>query len=217
MKLLGVRLARSIWLAPQHFFNPKGLFLRAASDAIKARYEFLKSPYDNNTAGTGDAKYELGGFKNKRGTSIQIGSFTLHNDGIVVDTQSSTDDGDAFLEDVFEWLGKEFGLPQVGITPVTRIYASELNVSLEKPPAFLNPKLKSFLEDVSTATGDEKKGKMGFLGFQLITDPERSPRPAQFRFEREVNTSIDGDRYYSFAPIKTSEHIKLLEKLEAAI
>jgi hypothetical protein len=217
MKLLGVRLARSIWLAPQQFFNPRGQFLRHASIAAKARYQFLKSPYDNGTAGTGEAKYEGGGFKNKLGVEIAITSLTLHNDGVVVDTQANTDDSDAFLEDVFGWLHQEFELPAISNMPVKRLYASELNVLFDKPPVFLNPKLKGFVDKISAAAGDKKVGDFSFLGFQLGTDPERSPRPAQFRFEREASVPIDSGRYYSFAPTKTDPHVKLLEELEAAL
>jgi len=216
MKLLGVRLARSIWLAPQQFMNPRGVFLRQASLEIKARYQFLKTPFENATVGTAEPKYEHGGFKTKRGTEIQITSVIAHSDGVVVDTTSTTDDGDAFLEDIFDWLGR-FGIPAPSALPIKRIYASELNVALDRPPAFLNPKLMPFVEELASLMSDDKKGPVGFLGFQLTTDPERSPRPSQFRFEREINTSIDDNRYYSFAPIKTADHIRLLEKLDASI
>ena len=217
MKLLGVRLARSIWLVPQHFLNPSGFFLRVASLEMKSRYQFLKSPFDNNTAGTGEVKYENGGFKTKRGAEITITSLTLHGDGMVVDGFSSTDDCDEFLEDALEWLRKDYGIPSSSKIPIRRIYGSELNVIVEKPPTFLNPKLTPFIDAVSSMIGSKTMGGVGFLGFQLTTDPEASPRPAQFRLEREINTSINDNRYYSFAPLKTSEHIKLLETLEAVL
>lgn len=217
MKLMGVRMARSIWLVPQYFLNPRGLFLRPASLQMKDRYQFLKGPFDNNTAGTQEVKYEHGGFTNKEGTVIHILSLTLHPDGLVVDTQNSTDAGDAFLEDVGSWLSEEFGVPSYSDLPIKRIYSSELNVILEKPPAFLNPKLKPFIDAVESAIGDEKTPKVGFLAFQVTTDPTKTARPAIFRLDREINTSLEENRYYSFAPIKTSEHIKLLESLESAL
>lgn len=217
MKLLGVRLARSIWLTPQYFLNPQGLFLRRASVELKDRYEFLKGPFDNATIGTPDVKYEGGGFKTASGTTIQIISLTLHGDGIVVDTMSSTDYADAFLEDVFRWLGKDYGLPSPTDSPIKRIYVSELNVAFEKAADFLNPKLKAFVDLVSATIGDEQGGGVGFLGFQLTTDPTRTPRPNVFRMDREINTSIEDNRFYSLAPVKTGEHIQLLEKLEASL
>jgi hypothetical protein len=214
MKLLGVRNARSIWLAPQQFFNPKGIFLRKASLDIKTRYQFLKSPYDNSTAGTQEAKYELGGYKTKRGETIQIDTVILHMDGVIVDCRSSTEDADEFLEDAFAWLSAEHGLPPIGTFPLKRLYASELNVELDKQPAFLTPKLTEFLRVASEALGDPKKGELGFLGFSLTTDPEQSPRPAQFRFEREIHTPLDSKRFYTFAPIQTRVHIRLIQQLE---
>lgn len=217
MRILGVRLARSVWLLPQHFANPQGIFLRRAGIEMKSRYNFLKSPFENATAGTGEAKYEFGAFKTKQGKEIAISSVVLHNDGLVADSQSSTEDVDAFVADVFQWLHEEHGLAPLPELPHKKIYASELNVALEKPAAVFNPKLRPFMDAVSSALDDGKTGPAGFLGFQLTTDPERSPRPSQFRFEREVNTSIDGNRYWSYAPLQTAHHVKLIAMLESCL
>ena len=78
MKLLAVRLARSIWLIPPYFFNPKGVFLRPAAIALKARYNFLKSSLDSPQSDSKQAN-ELsdGGFVGKTGP-VQILSMKIH-------------------------------------------------------------------------------------------------------------------------------------------
>jgi hypothetical protein len=214
MRLLAVRSARSIWLIPQYFLNPKGLFLRPAALQLKDRYQFLKSPFDNNTIGTQEVKYEQGAFVGIDGAPIQIESLVLHPNGIVVDTHTSTDAGDAFLTDIGNWLVKDFGLPSFADAPIKRLYASELNVILEKQPSFLNPRLKPFVDAVSAHVGDEITGQVDLLSFQLSTDQTRSPTPNTFRIDREVSTSFRDNRYYSYAPLRTDEHLKLLQKLE---
>jgi len=215
MKLLAVRSARSIWLVPTYFLNPKGLFIRPIFEAIKARYSFIKTPLDYPfppPAGEG-LKFENGAFKGQSGT-ILIVSMTLHDDGIVLETRSSTDDGDAFLEDLLIWGSNEYGLPSYRELQIKKIYASELNVSFLKTPVIFNSKLDPFLKEASSIIGDEKKGKTDFLGFQLATDPGLSDKPPMFRFEREINIPFKENRYYSFAPTTTAAHLKLLEKLE---
>lgn len=215
MKLLAVRLARSIWLVPTYFLNPKGIFMRPLIEAMKARYNFLKTPLDNlgpPPAGEG-YKFENGGYNSKSGT-ILIVSVTMHDDGIVVDTKSSTDDGDAFLEDLLSWGNKEYGLPSYAELPIKRIYVSELNVAFSKTPVIFNSKLAPFLNEVGSIIGDERRGKTDFQGFQLSTDPEFSDKPPMFRFEREINTAFKENRFYSSSPTTTAAHIKLLERLE---
>ena len=214
MKLLAVRLARSIWLLPPYFLNPKGIFLRPAVEVMKARYKFLRTTLDNPAAPPStEFKYENGAFDRKNGP-VSIVSMTLHNDGIVVDTRSSTDDADSFLEDVIDWMSKEYGLPPHTEMPVKRIYVSELNVSFPRAPVFLNQKFAPLVDEISSTISDDIAGKVDFLGFQLATDRNRGNRQATFRIEREINTEIGENRYYAFATAKTDTHIKLLKMLE---
>jgi hypothetical protein len=215
VKLLAVRLARSIWLIPQYFLNPKGLFLLPASFALKEKYQFLKGPIDNGTINSNEPKYEQGAF-NAAGGVIQILTMTLHADGIVVDTRSSTEDADALLEDLGTWIAKEYGLPLFGDLPIKRAYVSEVNFMLDKPATFFNPKLNSFFSDVSSAISGEKD-RTGFLSWQYSTDPTFSPQQKIFRVDREINTSFEDSRFYSFAPLQTKEHLRLLEKMEASL
>lgn len=212
MKLLAVRLARSIWLVPTYFLNPKGIFMRPLIEAMKVRYNFLKTPLDYPVPPTpGDGyKFENGGFDTKNGT-ILIVSMIMHDDGIVVDARSSTDDGDAFLDDLLSWGNKEYGLPSSAELPIKRIYTSELNVVFSKTPVMFNSKLDPFLNEVASVIGNQRTD---FLGFQISTDPALTDKPPVFRFEREINTAFKENRYYSFSPTTTAVHIKLLERLE---
>ena len=215
MKLLAVRLARSIWLIPSYFLNPKGLYLLPAIASLKDRYSFMKSPLDRPIPPPPNEgyKYENGAFKGKNGV-VQIVSLTTHNDGVVIDTRSSTDDADLFMEDLMAWANKEYGLPSLSELPAKRLHVSELNVAFENAPKFLNQKLASFFDEVTSAISNKSKGKAEFLGFQLGTDQALSDKPAIFRIDREVNAPIGENRYYSFAPTSTAAHLKLLEKLE---
>lgn len=215
MNLLAVRLARTIFLVPPYFLNPKGKFIRPSLEALKTRYGFQKSPFDapaSIPSSNEGAKYENGFFNSKNG-SVVITSLTIHNDGFVVDGRTSTDDCEAFAMDVLTWISKEHGLPDPNEVPISRLYASELNVSYERAPALLNPKLNRFFSDVSAAIADERTGQADFLSFQFSTDPTKSPRQATFRLDREINVPFDQNRYYSYASTKTDTHIELLRLL----
>jgi len=219
MKILAIRLARSIWLIPPYFLNPKGVFIRPSLEALKERYKFQKSPFESPAPipnPKDGAKYENGAFSVEDET-VMITSATIHDDGFVVDTRSSTAHGDAFLDDALSWIAQKHGLPIPTELPITKLYASELNVIFDKAPQFLDPKLAPFLKEVSSAISDEKTGKADFLSFQFSTDPTVHPRQDTFRIDREINAPFEQNRYYSFATTTTDVHLKLLKKLESLL
>ena len=212
MKIYAVRSAKSIWLLPTYFLNPKGIFLLPAVELLKARYMFARTSPDVS----GDdksLKFEHGAFKSTNG-NVEILSMTIHGDGIVVETRSSTDDGDQFLEDVISWVSQEFGLPISSELPFKKIYASELNVEFLRLPALLNPEFTYFFDSVSSAIANEHTGKAQLLQLTLGTDQTRTKSPPTFIIAREIDTPIEAKRFYSFSPTKTDIHISLLEKLE---
>lgn len=214
MKLLAVRVARSIWLIPQHFLNPRGVFTRPLGEAFKARYQFEKTPFTHPPASPNDGwKFENGAFK-VGGSFVQIIHMTVHSDGVVVETRSSTDDGDAYLDDAISFVSKEYGLPPVAELPIRRIYASELNVFYPKKPQLLDPKTSKLIKEIKAAFGDEAPGGVDLLSLQLGNDTTVAPRQLAFRIDREVNTSIAANRYWSYAPMPTAKHIQLLELIE---
>ncbi len=215
MKLLAVRLARAIWIIPPYFINPMGKFMCPAIEAMKIRYSFLKTPLDGplHPPPTEGTKFETGAFNGKNGV-VQIISLTFHNDGLVVDTRSSTEDANAFLEDVINWGSQEYGLPSLADLPIRKVYTSELNVAFSRTPAIFNPKLAPFLDAVSAAIADQNTGAADMLSIQLSTDPTRTNRQAFFRIDREVSVPFEENRYYSFAQTTTDIHRQLLENLE---
>ena len=209
MKLLAVRLARSIWLVPQYFLNPQGLYLRPARQLLKERYGFISVPGDQETLASKEGLKFADGFFTVGDRVISITNMTLHADGIVVDTRSSTADSDAFLNDALTAICREFGLPSHTELPAKRVYASELNVVFDREPRLLNPKLDPFLSEVTATIGID----LGFIGLTYGPDQSLSERPP-FRFEREIKTPFQERRFYSFAPIQTDDHLRLLQKLE---
>ncbi len=213
MKLLSVHSAKSIWLVPINFLNPRGIFLRPAIVALKERYDFAVTPLEKPPVTEKNGWiFERGAFKNADGVIIAV-NMTIHDDGIVIETRSSTEDGDLFLEDMLTWISKESKLPSYNTLPIKKIYTSELYVKFKKMPQILDKRLASFLKQANEAIGHEK-GPLDLSGFGLSTDLAQSERPLTFRFERQVNTPFSENQYYSFIPAKTELHIKLLEKLE---
>lgn len=187
--------------------------MRMMTAGLKERYTFTVSPLEKPATDKDGAQFQSGEFVRPNGTKISV-NMTIHTDGVVVETRSSTEDSDLFMEDALNWVHHEFGVPAIGELPIKRLYSSELYVHFEKMPVFYNEKLISLLGTISGLIGDEKTGPFDFLALNIGTDPAKSERPKLFRFEREINTAFNENRFYTFVQAKTESHLKLLQALE---
>lgn len=217
MKLLSVQKARSIWLLYLMDLNPRGLYDYALIAPMIEKYKFLKVPtkfeeYDL----TKGCVFANGLFKRESQDDIGI-DITLYNDGFVVDSRSSTEDSDAFLDDFLTWLSKDFALIPYKEILRRKLYISELWMQANKPLNALNAKLEGFAKRLSSLMFTEKDHPIVFetSGIRFWTDPSlRANPPGQFTFERSLNTPFNENRYYSAAPLQTGDHLELLEELE---
>jgi hypothetical protein len=216
MKLLSVRSARSIWLVPLAYVNPRGKFLVPAAEAIVQRYRFSKGPDLNAlTASPMKLQFDAGAFVALDGSNIVV-NLTVHEDGIVVETRNSTSESDRFVEDLMTWMSEEYGLPTHTELNPRRIYASELAVRFEKPPAVFTDRFEKFRAKLTAGSHQSTAARpMDLIQLNFGTDPTSGPQ-STLRIEREVNTPFSESRYYSYAQTQTEEHIRLLREFESA-
>lgn len=213
MKILSIRSARSIWLVPSTFLNPNGKYLRPSLPGLVERYKFERLPPPGASEMEKDGlKFESGAFTAADGTQIAL-NFTIHADGLVVESRSSTANNDAFLTEVLAWISSAHGTPSPAELPIRRIYTSEIMFSLDAAPRIFNNEFEKFCALVSETLGTERSGPLGFAALGLGADPQKVNQPPGFRFEREAGASFDENRFYSFAPCETSVHLKLLRAL----
>ena len=119
MKLVQIKLARSIWLFDIRDLNPKGKDLVAELvEWIEGKYSFAVAPDPDNPMGEaasaksaappqqpaphgpGGMTFQRGRFQAQEEIFVEISSLTIYDDGVVVDTTSSTEDGDRFADDL---------------------------------------------------------------------------------------------------------------------
>ena len=214
MRLLGVKIARSIWLFPTVFLNPLGVARREVMKEFAVRYGFRRTPEeDPPTKDAPGVKWTSGVFDTKGGPRV-IRALTIHEDGVVVDTISSTEDGDAFGEDAIRFVTEKAGGPMLDQIPHKKIYVSEVYVQYKGEPKFLAPSVSDLMPTLSKAMADETAKDALFMGIIFGLDQSKSQKPI-FRFEREVNTKPSENRYFSYAPIPTAQHLAVLEVIEA--
>ena len=211
MELLNVVKARSIWLFDFADLNPSGR--RISTELIewlKAYYKFSKAPSSPDDIDPTKALAFLdGSFAANASRPIAV-DLRMYTDGFVADTRSSTDLSDNFLDDLLQRAAKQFELGYKPTTIRKKMYLSELSLHCDKSLEDVCPKLKAFADKVTTALNRSTK----FSSVGWWTDPEMQSTLGQFRFERKYGAAFSDQRYYSVAPLRTADHLKLLEELE---
>ncbi len=218
MNILSIARARAIRLLKLSDMNPHRKYIYPLLTATAEKYSFLKytqpvelDPQDP----TKPILFSAGRFQNRSKEEIEI-ELRVFQDGIVADTRSSTDDSDAFIDDLLEWAIAEFGLVPSPI--VSRLYVNELWVHTDKALALLNPKLQSLVEHINSLYAENSSPPLVFelaaLGFwnDRTTTPNRFFSP--FRFEKAEVAPFTENRYYSVAPLRTVDHINILNEFE---
>ncbi len=211
MKLQSINLARSIWLFPVMFLNPKGKNIYPIIPWLVDLYRFKTIPSQTEIPDfTKGVKFGEGEFINSAGDSI-IFNFEAYNDGLIVDSRSSTIDNDVFLNEMLNNLSEIFELPNYKGILRKKAYISQVYVSTEKHLEILNPKLKE-LSGYLTSNIENHSYEVG--GISFWADQTLAINLPPFTFERVANIPFSEKRYYSSCGLQTDNHLELLNKLE---
>jgi hypothetical protein len=215
MNVLYVGLARTIWLFDLNLLNPTGLSLQVVIDEIGKKYRFAKAP--KNLLDVDEQKglsFKAGTFLSSKGVPMLI-NFTIHTDGVVADTMSSTDVSTEFLVELTSWINQDYRL--VLPRDVKKAYVSQMDVECETPLTNLNPRLIEFLKSIESRVkpSDGKFRPFDVAGLSFWTeDATKLGAPAVFKFERKFQAPFSANHYFSQAPIETREHLDLLNEFE---
>lgn len=217
MRLLSVQRARSLWFVNLTDLNPHGHSLLRIIPRIIEKYNFQKFPtkYEEFDLTQG-AKFLGGTFKKKNSEHDINVDFYAFNWGLFADTRSSTEDSDAFLDELLTWIAIELDLVPYQEILKTKVFLSELWVQTDKPLNSLNPKLTDFANRLTSLIVGHEHHPIAFetTGINLWTNPIITNPPGAFRFERVEGAPFNENRYYSAAPLQTDVHLEMLMEFE---
>lgn len=222
MKLLSVKQARSIWFVYLIELNPRGLNLISIIKPVVEKYNFQIFPSNPEELGFGketrEIKFRGGSFQKDLQHNISF-DITIYNDGLLVDTRSSTYDSDIILEDFLNWISTEYGFVPYKEVLRSRVYLSELYVQTNKSLNLLNPKLEDLSKHLTSLVVGHEHHPITFetTGISFWTDPAITNPPSSFKFERVIDVPFNTNRYYSAAPLQTDAHLEMLEELESIL
>jgi hypothetical protein len=153
-------------------------------------------------------------------TSYAISQMVISGNGLMI-VSKSTDDSDKIYEHLTSMLDKTFGFKFKTFEP-TKQYISTIVVQLETEIERATSPLNSILELLRLAMGE----KDGFALKRLAFGSQHDGGPvitldtldkADFVLERRAGSPFAEKRYFSTAPLRTSEHIEVLGKIEEII
>ena len=214
MKLVAVETARVIGFLEVDGFDPRGrMSLLEGIKILTDRYGFVAAP---KTLAELDLHKGIH-FGHGRLGDIRIDKLGLYNNGLLVETHSSTTDSKIVIEDfithVHQALDSEVAVHR-WMTVSNIIFTSELDLTK------LHGALSLVAEQVSRSVSQDFGRDVRFQpsAFNIGYDPsETDLRPPNFSIERRIDTPYSATTYFSGAPVGTATHIELLERLENAL
>jgi len=190
---------------------------------LKERYSFLRVPATPDAMlGTDPQgiRFQHGKFQGERTFVIELLQFVSQPAGnlIICDTRTSTDDSDLFLDEYINQAN--LARPDMIVVTEPRIYVSQIEFEMDKSLGeFCQTPLRAAGEALNTllASYDTKLppfepsnivmmcDQVGLGGYRYL--------PSPFTIERRSGFRYGSNTFSSQAPLRTSDHIAVLERL----
>ena len=212
MKLLAIEMSRVTALF--RMARPSGQpYLPHVAAQLVERYHFGGAPHSFEDLGGNKVEFKHGLFE-----GIAIETLDLYNDGIIVASRSDSDFIDQFINDLGWWLEKNFGLSVIETHTISKMYDSTLLVETDRNIFQPLDAYASILRAIENALQDSSGLEISYhtFGVSLSADQTQNSalKPAPFRFERKEGIEFSRHHFYTNAPLKTKQHLKVLEQME---
>ena len=217
MKLAAIQMSRVSALVEINELIPTGkVFTPDVMTAIAERCEFRKFPQEfGKKQEPAGAVFEIGKWNDQ-----PINKLTIFNDGVVLDTSSDTDDTDATLQQLLMWAKKEIGINYEPEMIHRKLFTSQLVVYSDMQLDSLHPILKELAAFISSDASQQFNQQLVYRSAGIILNTNNLTSkfsPSVFSIERRIDVPDSDNKYFSTAPLRTSQHLSLLEKFEKAL
>jgi hypothetical protein len=190
-------------------------------EVISSKYKFTHPPANptREEIEKNGLKFS-GGRMAREGFTANIAEFVVFNDGIVA-ISSSTENAEAFLEEVYSFLVAEFAFREI-TSVVKKVYLSsvvvDFDASLNKIVHGQTAELDLIRNELNAVDHTTFPVEVVRIDIALDKDPEfRPPNIPRLSIERRANSQFSQHRYYSAAPIHTAKHLEILKRIERGL
>jgi hypothetical protein len=180
--------------------------------AFEERYGFLESPKTVADFDVSKGITFLHGFFEDK---VVIEKAMLYNNGILIETKSTTDDCINIIADIVVWANQNASFIFEEDHSSPKMYLSHFEVEAGVNLQRISDKFQLLSDEINRymiSYGEVGRDyKFSSLAFQL--DPT-SASPMPYKFERRAHQPFGSNLYFSSAPLKTEDHLALLNSLE---
>ena len=212
MKIISTIFAQAIRFGTLKPSKSNSLYGRNLVRAFEEKYGFLESPKTVADFDVSKGITFLHGFFENR---VVIEKAVLYYNGIVIETKSTTDDCVSIIADIIAWANQNANFIFEVDLAMPKLYLSHFEVEVGINLQGISKKfqmLSDTIDKCMISYGEVgRKYKCSSLTFQL--DPA-SGGPTPFKFERRAHQPFGSNLYFSSAPLRTQDHLDLLELLE---
>lgn len=203
-----------------NFTVPSGsIYLPEAINGLRERYNFIKTPDSLEALDLSKGiTFSHGKFR-----EAVIDTFNIYSTGLLVQTKSTVENAELFIEDIIAWAEKQFDaqLLEIETESINKTLDSHVVVQMDidLPNAFgllmeIGNSINRSLSNYGIAVGNYVPAG---VTFHSDTYEVLGLKPSTFTIERRAGTPFSSNLYFSTAPLRSEDHLKLLEKLEQLI
>jgi hypothetical protein len=213
MKLLEIKNGQCIRFMGVTPETQGGLYGINLVRAFEARYGFLEGPrtLDQFNIHNG-VTFKHGIFQRK----YVIDKAMIYNNGFLAEGSIPTDACYDFISDIIEWAAKEAGIVVSPEEDKPILYSStvniELDINMEKHLYLVNPIGEAISQKLSQyGSSFPQFEPAGILLWSSVVTQGPSP----FRLERLAGAPFELNHYFSTCPLRTQDHLEILETVES--
>ncbi|MBC9034310.1 hypothetical protein IAG41_18125 [Sphingomonas sp. JC676] len=214
MELINIEQSKVIALGGYRFTRGNPFFIDLVGE-VTARYNFQIPPDripDPSSANGASIHLRVGKWDN-----VQIDELGVYSDGFIVTAKCNTFILDQFINDLHEYIEREFGILLAKQPAPVRLYESQIVVELhtnfeEKLNVF-----KGLFDDLAKHSLDYvgQQGEYRIGGFHIESDPFGAAKKLpNFMLVRRVGISFNEGYWWATSGLKTDDHIAVLKSLE---
>jgi hypothetical protein len=215
LKLLTIEPSRITVLGAMT--NKSGMHYNPAMIAkVVQKYQFVGYPSIEIMLSGGNSELKIGNFR-----GYQIDKIEIYQDGFVIQSRLNSSTVDDFIDEFLEFVDSEFGTSLEIVNSINRSYQSTL--TFESTRNILAPldAMANLAGKISSSLKKATGLNVPFLasGIALASDEAlvASMKPSAFKLERRVGIEFKFNNYFSVAPLRTNDHVELLEAWEGLV
>lgn len=195
----------------------KRIFLPDFSRRLAEFYRFVEFPKNRDDFKLENSIEFAMGFSKAR----LISRVQIYETGVVIEGPEYTEALEEIADEILSIIANEFGVALQELGSARGAYTSRIEIKSEKKLNIQSPLLNNignFLSKAIDGYGTKTK-PYEIYGIEMHSEARYSSpiHPTRFTLERRAGTDYSDDIFYSEAPLKTKDHLQLLQNIESAI